>query len=66
MVCYPDSTEGKPRFLTFATMNLLLLHGALSTRQQLAVLSDVLPAVRTRTLSSAATGSAPFLKRACP
>lgn len=31
-------------------MNLLLLHGALGTRQQLAALSDVLPGVRTRIL----------------
>lgn len=50
MVRYPHNAEDKPRFLTFATMNLLLLHGALGTRQQLAALSAVLPGVRTRTL----------------
>jgi pimeloyl-ACP methyl ester carboxylesterase len=31
-------------------MNVLLLHGALGTRQQLGLLSDVLPGVRTRAI----------------
>jgi pimeloyl-ACP methyl ester carboxylesterase len=31
-------------------MNILLLHGALGTRQQLGLLSDVLPGIRTRAL----------------
>lgn len=31
-------------------MNILLLHGALGTRQQLGLLSDVLPGIRTRTV----------------
>lgn len=40
----------------FAAMNLLLLHGALGTRDQLGHLREVLPGIRTRTLEFSGHG----------